>query len=95
MVRDDELVRKRSTDVYCTGDLVSFSVLGQSYVIVNSRKAAIEIFEKRARIYSDKPALPLLGLSGWSFNISQLSKPVNTIYSDYHYSIHSRHNGLR
>lgn len=37
-----------------TGDVFSLQVLGNNVVVVNSEKAANELFEKRSAIYSDR-----------------------------------------
>ncbi|PPQ87341.1 hypothetical protein CVT25_002091 [Psilocybe cyanescens] len=44
--------------------------LGNRVLIVNNRDDAIEIFEKRARIYSDRPVIPILKLMGWQYNFA-------------------------
>ena len=42
------------------------SALGQHLVIINDLSIAIELLEKRATLYSDRPTLPMGGeLSGW------------------------------
>ncbi|KAF7346404.1 O-methylsterigmatocystin oxidoreductase [Mycena sanguinolenta] len=50
-------------------ELVHVGVLGQHIVIVNSVKAAVELFEKRSDIYSDRPFLAMLDLMGWCFHV--------------------------
>ncbi|PPQ87679.1 hypothetical protein CVT25_011446 [Psilocybe cyanescens] len=42
--------------------------LGNRVLIVNNRNDAVEIFEKRAKIYSDRPVIPMLKLMGWQHN---------------------------
>ncbi|KAF7374534.1 O-methylsterigmatocystin oxidoreductase [Mycena sanguinolenta] len=54
-------------------DIVHASALGQHIVIVNSVKTAVEIFEKRAHLYSGRPVLAMLDLMGWDFNFALLS----------------------
>ncbi|KAJ7366948.1 cytochrome P450 [Mycena albidolilacea] len=54
------------------GDLVHASALGQHIVIVNSVETAIELFEKRSHIYSDRPVVPMIELTGWDFNIGMM-----------------------
>ncbi|KAF8158888.1 cytochrome P450 [Mycena galopus ATCC 62051] len=51
------------------GDIVHLQVFGNHILIVNSLKVAVELLEKRARIYSDKPSIPMVPLMGWDFNI--------------------------
>ncbi|KAJ6466568.1 cytochrome P450 [Mycena vitilis] len=50
------------------GDIVHASAFGDHVVIVSSLKVAADLFEKRARIYSDRPAIAMLPLMGWDFN---------------------------
>ncbi|KAJ6570544.1 cytochrome P450 [Mycena vulgaris] len=48
------------------GDIVSVSVLGQNFVMVNSFEVAVELLEKRSRINADRPDSPMAGwLVGW------------------------------
>ncbi|KAG7086368.1 hypothetical protein E1B28_002328 [Marasmius oreades] len=47
------------------GDLIHFEVIGQHTVVVNSRELADRMFEKRSRVYSDRPLIPMLDLTGW------------------------------
>jgi len=49
-----------------SGDICSVTVLGQSFIILNSAEAAIEILEKKSSIYSERPILQMGGeLVGW------------------------------
>ncbi|KAJ6508727.1 cytochrome P450 [Mycena sanguinolenta] len=50
-------------------DVVHASALGQHIVVVNSIKAAVELFEKRSHIYSDRPVITMIELMGWDFNL--------------------------
>ncbi|KAF8348622.1 cytochrome P450 [Amanita rubescens] len=48
------------------GNMVSVSVFGQQYIIVNSAKTAVELLEKKSRIHSDRPVIQMGGeLVGW------------------------------
>ncbi|THU84110.1 cytochrome P450 [Dendrothele bispora CBS 962.96] len=48
------------------GDVVSVTVLGQSIVILNSVKPAIDMLDRSSAIYSDRPVIPMAGeLVGW------------------------------
>jgi hypothetical protein len=40
------------------GDIMSFRVFGQVVVVLNSIKAAKDLLEKNADIYSDRPVIP-------------------------------------
>ncbi|KAF7374544.1 O-methylsterigmatocystin oxidoreductase [Mycena sanguinolenta] len=53
-------------------DVVHASAVGQHIVVVNSVKTAIEIFEKRAHVYSGRPVLTMLELMGWNYSFSFL-----------------------
>lgn len=35
-------------------DLVRFNILGSEYVVVNSMKVAIDLFDRRSMIYNDR-----------------------------------------
>ncbi|KAH9849090.1 cytochrome P450 [Lenzites betulinus] len=49
------------------GDIMSVTVFGQTYVVLNSKKRAIELLEKKSAIYSSRPAIPVGGeLVGWN-----------------------------
>lgn len=44
-----------SINVESVGDVVSVGAFGNRIIIVNSEKAASELFDKRGAIYSDRP----------------------------------------
>ncbi|QRV83120.1 cytochrome P450 family protein [Ceratobasidium sp. AG-Ba] len=53
------------------GDIISFKVLGQVVIVLNSANAASELLVKRSAIYSDRTELPMLNdeaLTGWGNN---------------------------
>ncbi|KAF7374525.1 O-methylsterigmatocystin oxidoreductase [Mycena sanguinolenta] len=54
-------------------DIVHANALGQHIVVVNSVKTAVEIFEKRAHLYSGRPVLAMVELMGWDFTFVLLS----------------------
>ncbi|KAF8992407.1 cytochrome P450 [Cyathus striatus] len=54
------------------GNFIFLRVLGQKILVVNSRKDAIALFEKRSRIYSDRPQFPAVDMMGWDFNSAGL-----------------------
>jgi hypothetical protein len=43
------------------GDMTSVTAFGQTVVIVNSLKTAIEILDKKSSIYSDRPVFQMCG----------------------------------
>ncbi|KAL0577368.1 hypothetical protein V5O48_004620 [Marasmius crinis-equi] len=47
------------------GPLVHFRIYNMHLVVVNSREHAQALFERRSRIYSDRPYIPMLDLLGW------------------------------
>ena len=61
-------VRVRCCDDYANGswtwigDVMHLTVLGKSLVIVSSKEAIAELFEKRGSIYSDRPIIPMAGV---------------------------------
>ncbi|KAJ7259562.1 cytochrome P450 [Mycena haematopus] len=50
-------------------DIVHASAFGEHVVVVNSVKAAVELFEKRSHIYSGRPVVTMVELMGWDFNL--------------------------
>lgn len=52
--RDVYQVYTKWREIY--GDIVSYNVLGQTIIVVNSPAAAHELFEKRSSNYSDRPS---------------------------------------
>jgi len=42
-----------------SGNILSFRLFGQVIVVLNTAKAAKDLLEKRATIYSDRPVFPL------------------------------------
>ncbi|KAF8985056.1 hypothetical protein BDQ17DRAFT_1260390 [Cyathus striatus] len=59
------------------GNLIFLRVLGQNILVLHSRKDAIALFEKRSRIYSDRPQFPAVDMMGWDFNSADLNTPTN------------------
>ncbi|KAJ8086182.1 hypothetical protein PM082_005005 [Marasmius tenuissimus] len=55
------------------GDICSVTVLGQTIVVLNSLKAAVDILDKKSSIYSDRPILQMGGeLVGWKNTLALL-----------------------
>ncbi|KXN81929.1 O-methylsterigmatocystin oxidoreductase [Leucoagaricus sp. SymC.cos] len=48
--------------------IISIAVPGKRLVVLNSAEDAVELLERRAGIYSDRARIPLIELSGWTFN---------------------------
>ena len=49
------------------GDIFSFSLLGQRFVIVTSPKIALDMLEKKSAIYSSRAPIPVAGdVIGWN-----------------------------
>ncbi|GJF00667.1 cytochrome P450 [Phanerochaete sordida] len=48
--------------------VVHYQILGTHYVILNTAKAATDLFERRSQIYSDKDERAMIHLSGWGRN---------------------------
>lgn len=58
------------------GAVVSFTVLGQRLVILNSHKAAKDLLDKRGEIYSDRPVVPvfkIMGVDWWNIVFTSYS----------------------
>ncbi|EPQ56876.1 cytochrome P450 [Gloeophyllum trabeum ATCC 11539] len=51
------------------GELIHLNVLGQHYIILNSKRVTVDLLEKRNRIYSDRPIVPMIQMMGWDWNI--------------------------
>ncbi|KAI8996325.1 O-methylsterigmatocystin oxidoreductase [Trametes punicea] len=49
------------------GDVVALRVLGQTFIVLNSATAAIELLEKRSSNYSDRPPSILIEMTGWNW----------------------------
>jgi len=47
------------------GDVISLKMFGQTFVILGSEKAALEILDKRSAQYSNRPPFPLFNRTGW------------------------------
>jgi hypothetical protein len=50
-----------------TGNILSFRLFGQVIIVLNTAKAAKDLLEKRAAIYSDRPVFPLYEMCVISF----------------------------
>ncbi|PPR07073.1 hypothetical protein CVT24_010974 [Panaeolus cyanescens] len=53
-------------------DILYMNALGNKIIVLNSREDADELFEKRARIYSDRPYVPTMKMMGVDFNFGFL-----------------------
>ncbi|CAA7263091.1 unnamed protein product [Cyclocybe aegerita] len=51
-------------------DVVHIIVLGKHTVVINKRRIAEELLDKRARIYSGRMELPTLKALGWEYNFA-------------------------
>jgi hypothetical protein len=45
---------------HTVGDILHASAFGNHVVVINSLKLAEEIFERRARLYNDRPVIPIV-----------------------------------
>ncbi|KAG7089339.1 hypothetical protein E1B28_011031 [Marasmius oreades] len=58
---------------YNSPDAVSVEVLGERIIILNSKKAVIDILEKRSGKYADRPEMRMANdLSGWKWNFAHM-----------------------
>ncbi|KAG9013627.1 hypothetical protein FRB94_001732 [Tulasnella sp. JGI-2019a] len=48
------------------GPLTYLNVVGRPILVINTQEAAIDLLEKRASIYSDRPHIPMAALSGFA-----------------------------
>lgn len=44
------------------GDVIHLNILGKHFIVLNSRKAAVDLLDKRGSKYSDRPDFSALGL---------------------------------
>ncbi|KAI5831512.1 cytochrome P450 [Schizophyllum commune Tattone D] len=65
-------------------DVLHLNILGQSIVILNSVKAAVNLLDKRGTIYSDRPPFTYFELMGWHDNLPFMRS------NDPHFPIHRR-----
>ncbi|TFY66047.1 hypothetical protein EVG20_g5046 [Dentipellis fragilis] len=49
-------------------DLISVRSFGHLTIVINSKKVARELYERRSAKYSDRPASLIFKLTGWDFN---------------------------
>lgn len=49
------------------GDILHASAFGNHVVVINSLKMAEEIFERRAKLYNDRPVIPIVKVYVFAF----------------------------
>ena len=49
-----------------SGAIMSVTLLGQPFVILNDPAIATELLEKRGSLYADRPTLEMANMSGWN-----------------------------
>ena len=47
--------------MFLPGEMMYISALGQGVLVINSQRVAIDLFEKRSSIYSDRPRFIYVG----------------------------------
>ncbi|KAH9974526.1 cytochrome P450 [Russula compacta] len=52
------------------GDILSFRVLGQVIVVLNTAEAAKDLLELRRDVYPDRPPVPICEMMGWQWALS-------------------------
>ncbi|PPQ74460.1 hypothetical protein CVT24_000033 [Panaeolus cyanescens] len=71
-----EIPLKNASSIYLNwskefnSSLIHLYALGQRIIVVNGRKDADELFENRARIYSDRPQSETTAMVGWEYNLA-------------------------
>ncbi|QRV73553.1 cytochrome P450 family protein [Ceratobasidium sp. AG-Ba] len=71
MPSSDEAIFYRDVGLQLKSDIISFTVLGQVIVVLNSVEVAKDLLVKRGAVYSDRAELPMLtdaDLVGWGNN---------------------------
>ncbi|KAJ5103037.1 hypothetical protein N7532_003566 [Penicillium argentinense] len=66
---------ERMLILFETGPISSLNVLGAEIIIVNDARVAVELLEKRSRIYSSRPRQKFLDMSGWSKVLGAMNDP--------------------
>ncbi|KZS98116.1 cytochrome P450 [Sistotremastrum niveocremeum HHB9708] len=52
------------------GDIIGLRVLGKNIIVVNSYQAGVDLFEKRGRVFSGRPKVPLFSdIARWDFSL--------------------------
>ncbi|KAF8904513.1 cytochrome P450 [Mucidula mucida] len=51
------------------GDLIHFRVFGMHMFLINSVQVAQDLFDKRSRVYSDRPEIAVMSMNGWHINM--------------------------
>ncbi len=49
-------------DVLLPGDLIHFRVFGMHMFLINSVQVAQDLFDKRSRVYSDRPEIAVMSM---------------------------------
>lgn len=62
----------KPTYVFRLGGLIYFKVFNQDIILVNSVEIAMDLLDKRSRIYSDRPQVPMVEMTGWDFNLATM-----------------------
>ncbi|KIK55877.1 hypothetical protein GYMLUDRAFT_174981 [Collybiopsis luxurians FD-317 M1] len=70
---------KKWSDTY--GGIVHVNAIGQHMIILNDPQLAIDILDKKSRIYSDRPKLTMASLVGWDKGPALI--PPGSRWSEY------------
>lgn len=74
-------------DIWRAGDIVSLTLFGQSMIILNSPKLAIELLDKKSPTYSDRPQINFGGeMVGWKNSLALL--PYGERFREYRRFFH-------
>ena len=79
MVSRIEAFKLKKTDTI-GGEMTYVSVLGQGILVLNSRRVAVDLLEKRSGIYSDRPHSIVL-CDYMTEGLSLASTPYNDLYN--------------
>ncbi|KAM6501237.1 Cytochrome P450 [Amanita muscaria] len=71
-----------------SSDILHFSAFGNHIIVLNSLEDSVELLEKRASIYSDRPYAPVLDLMGWTWFLPLL--PYGDIWRHTRRIFHQR-----
>ncbi|RXW19445.1 hypothetical protein EST38_g6411 [Candolleomyces aberdarensis] len=88
---DDGNINTSVPDANADSDLLYLEVLGQGMLILGSHRRAVDLLEKRAAIYSDRPTLALTDLMDfhWNFAIQPYGPWWRLHRRDFHQQLNS------
>ncbi|RXW24942.1 hypothetical protein EST38_g890 [Candolleomyces aberdarensis] len=83
-----QIVPWKGYDKFCKeyGDMIYLKALGQGMLILGSRRRAIDLLDKKAVNYSDRPVMPMMDMM--DFNWSFVSMPYGAAWRQHRRAFH-------